>query len=111
MIARVALYVAASWLIAAHFLRVGNLVAAALCLATPLLFLLRRPWVPWVLEGLAYAVSVTWLVTTWQIVVMRQAFGAPWLRAAAILLAVAAVTALAGALLRGPVPRARYRGR
>ena len=42
---------------------------------------------------------------------MRMAFGQPWLRAAAILVVVAAITALAGALLHSRSLQLRYRDR
>ena len=101
MIARIGLYVAASWLIAAHFLRADHFVLTALCLVAPLLFFVHRRWTLLALRGLAYAAGVVWLVTTWQIVSMRLAFSAPWARSAVILLSVAMVTLLAGWLLRG----------
>jgi hypothetical protein len=111
MIARIVLYVIASWLIAAHFLRAGNPVAVALCLAVPLLFFVRRRWSLLLLQVLAYAAAVAWLGTAWQIAAARRVFGEPWLRATLILLAVAAVSMLAGLLLRGRVMRQRYRDR
>ena len=101
MIPRIGLYVVASWVMAAHFLRAGELVLTGVCLAAPLLFLVRRRWTVLALQALAYAAGIVWLVTTWQIVFMRHTFGAPWGRSAAILLSVAAVTLLAGWLLRG----------
>jgi len=109
MITRVSLYVVAAVLVAAHFLRVGNWIIVALCLATPLLFLVRRRWSLLVLQFLAYVAASLWLVTAWQIVHVRLAFGAPWLRAALILVVVAAVTMLAGVLLRSHSLQLRYR--
>lgn len=109
MISRISLYVIAVALIAAHFLRVGNMVAVALCLATPLLFLVRRRWSLLILQWLAYVAAAIWLATAWQIVDMRLAFGEPWLRAALILIAVAGVSMLAGGLLRSYSLQLRYR--
>ena len=109
MISRVSLYIAAALLIAAHFLRVGNWALVAFCLATPLLFLVRRRWSLLMLQWLAYAAAAIWLTTGWEIVHERLAFGAPWLRAALILLAVAVVTMLAGGLLRSRSLQLRYR--
>lgn len=111
MIARIMSYVVATWLIAAHFLRAGNLTLAALCLATPLLFFVRRHWSLMLLEWLAYGAAVIWLWTAWHLAVERRFFGQPWLRATVILGAVAAVSVLAGALLRSTVCQARYPGR
>jgi hypothetical protein len=111
MIIRVVLYVLASWLIAAHFLREFAFAPMALCLAAPLLFFIRRSWSALLLQGLAYVAAIGWLATAWQIAEARRNFGEPWVRAAAILIGVAAFTALAGLLLNSAGVRARYRRR
>jgi hypothetical protein len=111
MIAKVTLYIIAAMLIAAHFLRTGSLIATALCLAAPALFLVRRHWSLLLLQWLAYGAAAIWLETAWQIAVTRRAFGEPWLRAALILAAVAAVSVLAGFLLRSSALQERYRRR
>lgn len=108
MLARILLYIVAALLLAAHFLRVGNMVDVALCLATPLLFFVRQRWSLLLLQTLAYVAAATWLVTAWQIAAERMSFGQPWLRAALILVVVAAVSALAGSLLRGTTMQSRY---
>jgi hypothetical protein len=111
MRARISLYVVAALLIAAHFLRVGNWIGVALCLAAPLLFLVRQRWSLLLLQGLAFAAAAVWLWAAWQIAEMRLAFGQPWLRAVLILAAVAAITVLAGGLLRSGSMQMRYRDR
>ncbi len=108
MITRIVFFSIAACLIAAHFLRAGGLIAAAVCLAAPALFLVRRRWSLLLLQGLAYAAAAVWIETAWRIAVMRQSYGEPWLRAALILAAVAAASALAGFLLRGPAFKERY---
>ena len=108
MILRIVLTVIASVFIAAHFLRAGDFILVALCLATPALFFVRQRWSLLVLEGLSYGAAVVWLVTAWQIVEVDKAIGKPWLRAAIILGAVAAFTVLSGFLLRSKTWRARY---
>jgi len=111
MIARVMLYTITTWLIAAHFLRAGSLIPTALCLMTPLLFLVRRRWTLLLLQWLAYAAAVIWLGTAWQIVAVRRSFGQPWLLAAVILVTVATISVLAGIGLRTNILQERYRGR
>ena len=111
MTIRIILYVIASWLIAAHFLRNGNLIATALCLAAPLLFFVRRRLSLLVLQMWAYVTTAIWLATAWRLVAMRRVFAEPWLRGAAILFAVAAFSVLVGALLRSRTLQERYRGR
>ena len=105
----VMLYVLAAALSAAHFLRGGGLILAVLCLATPLLFLVRRRWALLLLEGFAYAAALSWLWTASELVAMRRSFGQPWALAVAILVAVAALSVLAGVVLRKPRLRERYR--
>jgi hypothetical protein len=104
-------YVLASWLIAAHFLRADDLALVALCLAAPVLFFVRERWSVLLLQCLAYLACVIWLFTAWQIVSQRLAFDQPWRLSAAILLTVAAVSMVAGLLLRSRTVLARYRGR
>ncbi len=111
MVARISLYVVAALLIAAHFLRVGDFGGVVLCLAAPLLFFVRRRWSLLLLQSLAYAAAGLWLWTAWQIAMERVAFDQPWLRAAAILAAVAAMSAFAGTLLRSGGVQLRYRDR
>lgn len=108
---RIIVYVLASWLIAAHFLRADDLVLVTLCLATPLLFFVRQSWNVLALQFLAYVACVVWLLTAWKIVSVRLAFDQPWLLSAVILLSVAAISTVAGLLLRGRVVQARYRAR
>ena len=100
MVARIALYIIITWLLAAHFLRMGNMMAVALCLAAPLLFLVRQRWSLLLLQWLAYVAAAVWLAKAWEIGATRWSSGEPWLRAAAILIGVAAINMLAGGLLR-----------
>ena len=109
MVLRIVLFVIAALLLAAHFLRGGDLVLVAICAQTPLFFLWRRRLALRLLQGCAAAAVAAWLAVAWRIVVERLALGRPWLAALAILLAVAAYTALAGALLGNRVMRQGYR--
>jgi hypothetical protein len=111
MVVRISIYVVAALLIAAHFLRDGNWLGVAICLAAPLLFIARRRWSLQLLEGLAYVAAIVWLWTAWELAMERSALGQPWLRASLILGVVAAVSALAGGLLRSKAMQLRYRDR
>lgn len=95
-------------LVAAHYLRAGSLLAVGLCLAVPTLLLVRRTWVPRLLQGgLAFSVFV-WLWTAWEIVQQRMALGAPWTTAVIILGGVAAWTAGSALLFETRALRKRY---
>ncbi len=111
MIIRITLYTAATLLLAAHFLRVGDIIATAACLAVPGLFLVRQRWSLLLLQGLAYIAAAIWLATAWQVVAIRWSLGRPWHLAAVILVSVAAVSVLAGGLLQSSTFQLRYRGR
>jgi hypothetical protein len=108
MIVRVSLFVLAALALAAHFLRDGELILVAACVLVPLLFLVKKRWSLVVLQLTAYAAALLWTVTAWQIALERQALGIAWVRAAAIVGAVALVTLAAGLLLNSRVARERY---
>lgn len=108
MILRISLFVIAALLLGAHFLRAGNLVMVALCLAAPLLFLYRKRWSLIVLQVLAYGAGATWIVVAVQLVELRQRSGQPWTVAAIILGSVALFTLLAGLLLNSRAISERY---
>ena len=108
---RISLFVIAALLLGAHFLRAGNVPLVALCLAMPLLFLLKKRWTLIVLQAAAYCAAAAWLAVAWQLVVLRQQIGQPWTAAAVILGAVALFTLLSGALLNSRCMRERYPNR
>jgi|GEM_PF-228002 hypothetical protein len=111
MIVRITLYTVAALLLAAHFLRMGDIIATVACLAIPALFLVRQRWSLLLLQGLAYVAAAIWLATAWQVVAIRWSFGSPWHLAAVILVSVAAVSVLAGGLLHSRTFQLRYCGR
>ncbi len=108
MVWRIALFVLAALLLGAHFLRSGNLVAAALCACAPLTLLHRRRWVLVALQILAYGAAVSWLIVAAGLVEARQQEGRSWTLAVIILASTALITALAGILLNSPVIKDRY---
>ncbi len=90
-------------LLAAHFLRGGQAELVALCLALPMLLLVRRPWAGWLISlGLGLG-ALEWLLTLGAIAQQRMAAGEPWLRMALIL---GAVTLFSGA--SALLPRTRH---
>jgi len=105
---RISLFAVAALLLGAHFLRAGNLIMVAVCLAAPLLFLYRRRRSLVALQILAYGAAATWMVAAMQMVRLRQQLGQPWTLAAIILGSVALFTVLAGLLLNSRAIRERY---
>lgn len=108
MALRVGLFVVAALLLGAHFVRVGNLALVAVCAGAPLLFLYRRRRALLLLQVLAYAAALAWLVVAVRLVEARLEAGQPWKLAATILAAVALFTLLAGLLLNSRAIRERY---
>jgi hypothetical protein len=97
-------------LLAAHFYRAGVVPLSALCIALPLLLLLRQAWVPRLFQFLLVLGALEWLRALYGFVAMRIAFGEPWTRLALILCAVALFTGLSGLVFRNGKLRARYLG-
>ena len=108
MFVRISLFAIAALLLGAHFLRAGNLLLVALCLATPLLFLYKKRWSLILLQVTAYGASTSWLWAAFVLVEFRQQAGQPWTAAALILGAVACFTLVAGLLLNSRCMRERY---
>ena len=77
----------------AHFLREGALWLVIACVALIALLAWRRPWVPRLVQAALALGAVEWLRTAAMLIQQRMAEGRPWLRLAAILGAVAIVTA------------------
>ena len=106
---RIALFIVAAALTAAHFFRADSYAMVALSLATPLLFLYKKGWSLVLLQLAAYGATLNWLIATLLLVQMRQQVGRPWTTAAIILGAVALLTLMAGLLLNSRSMRERYK--
>jgi len=87
-------------MLGAHFLRFGQLPLVVLCLALLVPLFLPRPWAQLLVAGALALGALVWLWTLIGDVQQRLAFGAPWLRLAAILGAVALFTGWSAWLLR-----------
>lgn len=100
--------IVAALLLAAHFLRSGDFLAAIACLLAPLLLLVRERWSLIVLQVLAYVGAGLWLITTLEILQERLKLGLPWVRLVTILAAVTLFTVVAGLLLNSARVKNRY---
>jgi hypothetical protein len=97
-------------LMAAHFLRAGDLLLMMGCLAVPLLLLIRRLWVAVVMQVLLVLGAGQWLVTMAAIIAERRDNGQRFLGVIYILGAVALFNLVAATAFFLPVLRRRYRG-
>lgn len=97
------------FLLAAHFYRAGLLVPAGLCVAAPVLLLLRERWVPPLFQALLLLGAAEWLRTLYLFAQLRIEAGQPWTRLAIILGVVALLTLLSGLVFRSRALRQRYK--
>jgi len=95
-------------LLSAHFYRAGMAIPAGVSLAMPLFLLLRKSWVPRLLQILLLLGALEWLRTLIMFASLRIENGQAWTRLAIILGAVALFTTLSGLVLRSKALRSRY---
>jgi hypothetical protein len=94
--------------LAAHFLRAGQLVLVLATLSLLLFLMVPRRWAAWVVQAGLWAGTLVWIETTVRFTMERMAAGEPYLRMVTILGAVALVTALSSLLLFTRRMRAIY---
>ncbi|MFN2238555.1 MAG: hypothetical protein ABR524_04130 [Thermoanaerobaculia bacterium] len=92
-----------SLLLAAHFLRTGNMLLVTGAAALPLLMLIPSRYARYALQGLLLLGAAEWIRTSIALAELRIQLGAPWARMVAILATVTLFT-IVSALL---VPRRR----
>jgi hypothetical protein len=95
-------------LLAAHFLRSGNLILIGLCLALPLVLLVRRPGSARLVQVALVLGGLEWARSLWVLASRRAGAGEPWLRMALILGAVGLLTILSVLVFRHRSLRRRY---
>ena len=97
-------------LLSAHFVRAGQIALAfgSLLLFIPLM--LRKTWVPWIIQLALLLGTVEWLRTLVSVAQMRMELGMPWTRLAIILGVVALFTAFSSLVFRSKALRKRYSG-
>jgi len=98
-------------LLGAHFLRGGHTIMMMICLAFPLFLLVRRPWVPMLMQLGMFLGSLVWIQTLFVQVSVRQASGMPVKRYAAIMAGVTLFTGVSALVFMLPTLRKRYSGR
>jgi hypothetical protein len=87
-------------LLAAHFLRSGDLFLVVLALAVVGLLMVRRPWAGTVVQWVLLVGALEWLRTTAVLVDERRLAGLPYTRMAVILVTVGAFTLASAAMVR-----------
>jgi hypothetical protein len=95
-------------LLGAHCHRAGWWPLTLACAALIALLALPRPWVARLVQAALLLGSLEWLRTAAMLVQQRLALGQPWLRLAAILGAVALLSAAAALVFHSARLRRRY---
>jgi hypothetical protein len=95
-------------LLAAHFLRYGNILFMALLLLVIPLLAIRKKWVVLLFRILLFLGAVEWVRTIWTLVAIRMEFEKPYLRMAVILGVVALFTALSAFVFNSKRLRNRF---
>ena len=107
---RLAPAVLSALVLAAHFLRRGQVFPCALCLAAAALVFVRRAWVPRALQAFLVLGAALWLALLPAMVRERIHDGEPWARLVAILGGVAAVALAAALLMKSQLVKRHYVG-
>ena len=97
-------------LLAAHFVRAGQTFVAYFLLFLLLLLMIRKTWVPWLIQLTLILGAAEWIRTLVSFAQVRIEFGMPWTRMVIILGLVALFTALSSLVFRSQALRKRYSG-
>jgi len=95
-------------LLAAHFIRSGQTILAMGSILILLVLMIRKAWVPRVIQLALLFGAVEWLRTIISIAQIRMEFGILWTRMALILGAVALFTGLSGFVFRNKALQKRF---
>ena len=95
-------------LLSAHFMRAGQMAVTYVLIFILPLLLIRKSWVPWVLQVTLLLGAVEWLRALVSFTQFRMEYGMPWTRMAIILVAVALFTAFSSLVFRNKALRKRY---
>ena len=99
----------AFFLLGAHFLRSGHIILTGVSILAPLLLLIKKRWILFLMQWLAYSGAIVWMYTTFILVQQRLMAGSPWVRMLLILSGVTVLTLYAGYLLKSDVVKQRYK--
>ena len=95
-------------LLAAHFLRYGNILFMAISLLAIPLLAIRKKWIVLLFRILLFLGTIEWVRTIWTLAAVRMEFGKPYLRMAIILGGVAVLTFLSAFVFNSKRLRNRF---
>ncbi len=94
--------------LAAHFFRARNFPLLAIAVGVAVILVIRRRWVPRVVQIALIAGGAEWIRTTVVLAMARDASGQSWIRLVVILGVVAVFTMCSGLVFGHPRLRERY---
>lgn len=95
-------------LLAAHFYRAGQLMLVLISVALLLLLVLKKSWIPWLMQVALLLGAIEWLRTLVAVAQVRIEFGMPWVRMAIILGVVALFTTFSSLIFKNKKLCKRY---
>ena len=95
-------------LLAAHFSRANMPPAVIVSLITPILLLIRKPWIARSIQVLLLIGAAEWIRSMLGYIQVRKEIGEDWGRLAIILVTVALLTACSALVFRGKSLKKRY---
>lgn len=96
------------WLMAAHFLRSGNILLVFVCFFAPALLVLQEKWAARALQVGLILGSFEWLATLVHLVQQRLMMGRPYIRLTIILGVVTTLTFASAFVFLFPSMRRRF---
>lgn len=108
MIVAATFFVLSCLLLAAHFFRQSVFLAVGICLLAPFLLLLKKNWVPAILQVFAYAASAVWIYTAVMLVRQRMAEARPFRGVIVILGCVTLLCVVTGLLMNSAAVKNRF---
>ncbi|MBI5353191.1 MAG: hypothetical protein HZB50_11180 [Chloroflexi bacterium] len=105
---RISLLALSAILVAAHFLRYGDLIFMLLSLTAPFLLLIKKRWSLITVQSMTVIAAIIWLFALNDIIQQRIYEGRSWTASAVILGVVAGYTLLTGWLLESPLVKEKY---
>lgn len=95
-------------ILAAHFLRYGDLPMTVIALIVPILLFIKKKWVPRIIQLCLAIGALEWFSTMYFLIQTRQQTGTDWHRLAIIMSLVALFTLLSGLVFRNKKLRESY---
>ena len=96
------------WLLAAHFLRAGDVLVCLGLAVTPLLLWIKKSWAARTLQVALLGGALIWMQSTYQMLSTRLVMGDDWVRMFIIMVAVICFTLLSACVFLHPEWEKKY---